>query len=110
MSFDIWAELLRFVQLAHNTAYSTTIQQTPHSSSLDVQMYYMSISSTEFRLPPRRKTQLDYSYSKQTVENLQFAYELARRNVKERADKQAVVNDTPSFPSFESGEQVSIQR
>ena len=54
------------------------------------------------------QTQLDYSYSKQAVENLQLAYELARRNLKERADKQAVVNETLSFPSFKTGEQVLI--
>ena len=30
LSWDIWAELLPFVQLAHNTAYSTTLQETPH--------------------------------------------------------------------------------
>ena len=45
------------------------------------------------------QTQLDYS--KQTVENLQLAYELARRNLR-RADKQAVVNETLSFPSFKN--------
>ena len=44
------------------------------------------------------QTQLDYS--KQAVENLQLAYELARRNIGERADTQAVVNETLSFPSF----------
>ena len=44
------------------------------------------------------KTQLDYS--KQTVENLQLAYEVTRRNLRERADNQAVVNETLSFPSF----------
>ena len=52
------------------------------------------------------QTKLDYS--KQTVENLQLAYELARRNLRGRADKQAVVNETPSFPSFKTGEQVLI--
>ena len=31
LSFDDWAELLPFVQLAHYTAYSTTLQETPHS-------------------------------------------------------------------------------
>ena len=45
-----------------------------------------------------------------TVENLQFAYELARRNLKERADKQAVANETLSFPSFKPGEQILIHR
>ena len=48
------------------------------------------------------QTQLDYS--KQTVENLQLAYELARGNVRERADKKAVVNETMSFLSFKGGE------
>ena len=52
------------------------------------------------------QTQLDSS--KQTVENVQVAYELARRNLGERADKQAVVNETLSFPSFKAGEQVLI--
>ena len=28
LSFDSWAELLPFVQLARNTAYSTTLQET----------------------------------------------------------------------------------
>ena len=30
LSFDYWAELLPFVQFAHNTAYSTTLQEPPH--------------------------------------------------------------------------------
>ena len=30
LSFDNWAELLPVVQLAHNTAYSTTLQETSH--------------------------------------------------------------------------------
>ena len=54
------------------------------------------------------QSQLDYS--KQTVENLQFAYELGRRNLKERADKQAVANETLSSPGFKHGEQVLIHR
>ena len=78
------------------------------SCCLDVQLYCLSISSSEFRPPPHRKNQPDYS--KQTVENLQLAYELACRNLRERADKQAVVNETLSFPSFKTGEQVLIHR
>ena len=54
------------------------------------------------------QTQLDSS--KQTVENLQLAYDLARRNLRERADKQAVVNETLSFSRFKTGEQVLIHR
>ena len=108
LSFDNWAELLPFVQLAHNTAYSTTLQETPHfllfgrAAVLPVDLI--------FGVPSTSAPQNQLDYSKQTVENLQLAYELARRNLKERADKQAVVNETLSFPSFKTGEQVLIHR
>ena len=97
LSFDNWAELLPFVQLAHNTAYSTTLQETPHflmfgrAAVLPVDLI-LGVPSTS-----APQTQLDYS--KQTVENLQLAYELARRNLRERADKQAAVTMRPRhFP------------
>ena len=92
LSFDNWAELLPFVQFAHNAAYSTTPQETPHclmfrrAAVLPADLILV-VPST---FAPR--TQLDYS--KQTVENMQLAYELPRRNLRERADKQAVVNET----------------
>ena len=106
LSFDNWAELSPFFQLGHNTAYSTTLQETPHflmfgrSAVLPVNLI-LGVPSTS-----APQTQLDYS--KQTVENLQLAYELAHRNLRVRADKQAVVNEPLSFPSFKAGEQVQI--
>ena len=72
LSFDKWAELLPFVQLAHNTAYSTTRQETPHflmfgrAAVLPVDLI-LGVPSTS-----APQTQLDYS--KQTVKNLQLAY------------------------------------
>ena len=60
-------------------------------------------------VPSTRSSQSQLDYSKQTVENLKLAYELARRNLKERADKKAVANETLSFPSFKPEEQVLIQ-
>ena len=108
LSIDNWAELLRFVQLVHNTAYSATLQETPHfllfgrAAVLPVDLI-LGVPSTS-----APQNQLDYS--KQTVENLQLAYELARRNLRERADKQAVVNETLSYPSFKTGEQIFIHR
>ena len=70
-----------------------------------MQLYYLFL-----RVPSTSAPQSQLDYSKQTVENLQFAYELARRNLRERADKQAVANETLSFPSFKPGEQVIIHR
>ena len=108
LSFNNWAELLPFVQLPHSTAYSTTLQETPHflmfgrAAVLPVDLI-LGVPSTS-----APQTQLDYS--KQAVENLQLAYELARRTLRERADKQAVANETLSFPSFKTGGQVLILR
>ena len=71
-------------------------------------------SCTACRSHPRSSVHLRTANSARlfqtTVENLQLAYELARRNLIERADKQAVVNETLSFPSFKTGEQVLIHR
>lgn len=108
LACDNWAELLPFVQLAHNTAYSSTLEETPHylmfgrAAVLPVDLI-LGVPATT--LP---QSQLDYS--RRTVENLQLAYELARRNLKERADKQATSNEKLSFPSFTTGDQVLIHR
>ena len=70
LSFDSWAELLPFVQFAHNTAYSTTIQATPHflvfgRAAVRPVDLILGVPSTS-----APQTQLDYS--KRTVENLQL--------------------------------------
>ena len=98
------AELLPFVQLAHNTAYSKTLEETPHylvfgrAATLPVELI-LGVPSTD-----APQSQLDYS--RRTVENLQLAYELARRNLKERADRQAVENET----CFKMGDRVLLHR
>ena len=108
LACDNWAELLPYVQLAHNTAYSSTLEETPQylvfgrAAVLPVDLILGIPATTE------PQSQLDYS--RRTVENLQFAYELARRNLQERADKQATKNETLSFPTFKPGDQVLIHR
>ena len=108
LACDNWAELLPFVQLAHNTAYSKTLEETPHylvfgrAATLPVELI-LGVLSTD-----APQGQLDYS--RRTVENLQLAYELARRNLKERADKQAVENEKLSFPCFKMGDRVLLHR
>ena len=106
LACDNWAELLPFVQLAHNTAYSKTLEETPHylvfgrAATLPVELI-LGVLSTD-----APQGQLDYS--RRTVENLQLAYELARRNLKERADKLAVENEKLSFPCFKMGDRVLL--
>ena len=78
-SGDNWVELLPFVQLAHNTAYRKTLHETPHflmfgrraTLPIDVILGVPNTNSV---------SQSRQGYSRRTVENLQLAYEVARRN------------------------------
>ena len=97
VKFDNWAELLPFVQLAHNTAYNQTLEETPHYLMfgrrallpVDVILGVPSSGSDSSKL----------DYSRRTVDNLQIAYETARRNLKERTDKKAESNEKLTFRS-----------
>lgn len=88
--------------------YSSTLEETPHylvfgrAAVLPVDLILGVLATTQ------PQSQLDYF--RHTVENLQLAYELARRNLKERADKQASKNEKLSFPIFKPGDQVLIHR
>ena len=41
---------------------------------------------------------------------MQLAYEIARRNLQERAEKQAESNENLSFPQCQPGDQVLVHR
>ena len=108
VKYDNWAELLPFIQLAHNTAYNKTLEETPHFfmfgrralSPVDITLGVPCTSGSETRL----------NYSRRTVENLQLAYEIARRNLQERADKQSESNEKLSIPQYQPGDQVLVHR
>lgn len=106
---DNWVSLLPFVQLAHNTSFNATTCETPfflmfgRQATLPVDIILGARGGT----PPADHTE----YSKQTRDNLQLAFEFARRNLTERADKQAQANKRlPPYPVFKAGEQVLVYR
>ena len=72
LACDHWAELLPIVQLAHNTAFSKTLEETPHylvfrrTATLPVELI-LGVPSTD---APRNRLHC----SRRTVENLQLAY------------------------------------
>ena len=107
-SCDNWVELLPFVQLAHNTAYNKTLHETPHfllfgrRATLPVDVI--------LGVPTHNASQSRQYYSRCTVENLQVSHEIARRNLQERAEKQAKSNEDIKFPSFQPGDQVLLHR
>jgi len=58
-------------------------------------------------VPAHPTSQSRQEFSRRTAENLQLAYEIARRNLQERADNQADVNASRPFPSsYKPGDQV----
>ena len=97
-----WAEVLPFIQLAHNTSLSSTMHETP----------FFLMFGRQARLPidiifgipnvGRSTTTEEFAHS--TRENLQIAFELARRNLSEQTDKQKT-NDSklPPIPEFTPG-------
>ena len=103
-----WAEALPFIQLAHNTSFSSTVHETP----------FFLMSGRQARLPidiifsiphvGRSTTTEESAHS--TRENLQIAFELARRNLSERIDKQKA-NDSklPPIPDSPRTEGAGIQ-
>ena len=94
-----WAEVLPFIQLAHNTCFSPTMHAMP----------FFLMFGRQARLPidiifgiphvGRFTTTEEFAHSRR--ENLQIAFELARRNLSERIDKQNA-NDSklPPIPEF----------
>ena len=108
VKYDTWAELLPFVQLAHNIAYNKKLEKTPHfltfgrRASLSVDIFPGVPCTSD------SGTRLDYS--RRTVENLQLAFEIARRNLQERAGKQSKFNEQLSTPEYQPRDQVLVHR
>ena len=104
-----WAEVLPFIQLAHKTSFSSTIHATPFFLMFG-RRARLPID-TIFGIPHvgRSTTTEDFAHS--TRENLQIAFELARRNLSERIDKQKA-NDSklPPILKFTPGQKVMVYK
>ena len=104
-----WAEVLPFIQLAHNTYFSSTMYEMP----------FFLMFGRQARLPfdiifgiphvGRSTTTEEFAHS--TRENLQIVLELARRNLSERVNKQKA-NDSklPPIPEFTPGQKVLVYK
>ena len=80
VAHDDWAQLLPFVKTAHNTAYNSTLQETPHYLMFG-RMPTLAIDVI-MRMPQADIPESALQYTHKMVENLQFAYELERQNLK----------------------------
>ena len=88
LACDNWAAVGPIVQLAHNTAYSKTLEEPFH--------YLMFGRAAKLPLglvlgvPATAELQSRLDFPRRTMGNSQLEYGLARRNLKCRTDKQAV--------------------
>ena len=104
-----WAEVLPFIQLAHNTSFSSTMHQTPFFLMFGRQarlaIYII------FGIPHVGRSTTTEENAHSTRENLQIAFELARRNLPERFDKQNANNSKlPPIQEFTPGQKVLVYK
>ena len=85
-----WTEVLPFIRLAHNTSFSSTMHETPFFLTFGRQAR-LPIDII-FGIPHVGRSTTTEEFAHSTRENLQIAFELARRNLSERIDKQKAKN------------------
>ena len=102
-----WAEVLPFIQLAHNTSFSSTMHETPFFLMFGRQAR-LPIDII-FGIPHVGKSATTEEFAHATRENLQIAFELARRNLSERIEKQKADNSKLP-PEFTPGQKVLIYK
>ena len=71
---DNWSQLLPFVQMAHSTAYSSTIHETPHYLMFS-RMPTLPVAII-IGMPQAELSDTALQYTRETVENLQLAYQV----------------------------------
>ena len=104
-----WAEVLPFVQLAHNTYFSSTMHETPFFSMFGRQARLPI--GIMFGIPHVGRSTTTEEFAHSTRENLQIAFELARRNLSERIDKKKANNSKlPPIPEFTPGQKVLVYK
>ena len=104
-----WAEVLPFIHLAHNTSFSSTMHETPFFLMFGRQARLLI--DIIFGIPHVGKSTTTEEFAHSTRENLQIAFELARRNLSERVDKQkANISKLYPIPESTPGQKVLVHK
>ena len=104
-------EVVQFMQLAHNTSFSSTMQGPPFFLMFRRQARLSIDIALIFGIPHVGRSTTTEECAHPTRENLKIAFELARRNSSERIDKQKA-NDSklPTIPEFTPGHKVLVYK
>ena len=93
--------------MAHNTAYSSTIHETPRY----LMFGRMPTPPIDIMGKPQAElTDTALQCTRETVENLQLAHELASQNLDERSAAREASNGHLRFQRFQSGDLVSVHQ
>ena len=104
-----WTEVLPFIQLAHNTSFSSTMHETPFFLMFGRQAR-LPIDII-FGIPDVGRSITTEEFAHSTRENLQIAFELARRNLSELINRQKANNSKlPPIPEFTPGQKVLVYK
>ena len=103
------AEVLPFIQLAHDTSFSSTMSETPFVLMFGRQTR-LSIDLIFGILHVGESTTTE-EFGHFTRENLQIKFELVRRNLSGRIEKQKANNSKlPPMPEFTPGQKVLVYK
>ena len=106
---NIWAKVLPFTQLAPNTCFSSTMHETSFFLMFGGQAQIPI--DIIFGIPHVGRSTTTEEFAHSTRENLQIAFELARRNLSERRNKQKANNYKLSpIPEFTHGQKVLVYK
>ena len=94
--------------MAHNTAYRSTIHETPHYLMFG-RMPTLPID-TIMAMPQAELPDTALQYTRETVEKLQLAYELASQNLGERSAVREASNVDLRFQQFQPGDLVLVHQ
>ena len=98
-----------YIQLAHNTSFSTTMHETPFFLMFG-QQARLPIDII-FDIPHVDISTTTEEFARSTRDNRQIVFELARRNLSQRVDQQEANNfKLPSIPEFTSGQKVLVYK
>ena len=103
------AEVLPFIQLAHDTSFSSTMHETPFVLMFGRQAR-LSIDLI-FRIIHVGESTTTEEFAHFTRENLQTKFKLVRRILSERIEKQKANNSKlPPIPEFTPGQKVLVYK
>ena len=103
-------EVLPFIQLAHNTYFSSTMHETTPFFLMFERQAILPIDII-FGIPHGGRSTTTEKFAHSTRENLQIVFESARRNLSKRMDKQKANNSKlPPIPGFTPGQKVLVYK